>query len=1111
MATYLQGVTDYIPQIQPFRPDYNFYSSTLQFKQSKHDAARQQMSSLYGSLLNAPLTREDNMASRDKFFKTIEGDIKKLSGMDLSLNTNVQAGSQLFSQLTDNKNLVKDMVWTKNLQNQFSKAKGFKNCTDPEECGGAWWEGGEQALQFKAMEFKNASAEDAMKMGNASYVAQQDVMGKAIKLAKDAGLSVTIDQLQGGYITTTKNGPALAGPLSNLFSGTLMQDGKIKEYYKTKAYVDRKSFAYGNKDKYGSIEGAEAAYVTEKTNLLENLYSQLEAETTDRATTAGKIKEQIGDKIKNDGAVPGSSIVDIYNSMGAQEAEYASSSKVYADANGASTVAKNNPQQAAMAGNAIDASMAAYYLGNDINNAAQTLAYKDYEFKMKVDQYSLESVKQKNRMMMEAYKFENQKQMADLKHQYGLKEQQLAALGPGSMMSPSSVNVAGATDKGPDAWGNEDYKGHDKLNAGINMFQEDRTQMVNDLSAPEKQIIGQMFQASKSHASQGNTQAQSDVVDLTTSYLNALVTANPKTGGEYQSTDPEGIDPNIAANKQSAASSSNAQSALARIQAATTLEEKYAIANGVGIDPNQLKGIDADQMYQAAFEKFAKPDINGNEVLRPHLKRVYENTAMLQQDILAKREYLSQMDGAYATMTKDVIDKAKANGKMPKRMTDAFEAYIGDDGYAATEAVFKKKYMAKGYTAAEADEIYRGDKQYKWWEDQDEEGRGSADGFSAVYNVGASIVDGIATTVTGVLDTAIDLVASPFLFLGHNMWTDDKDDWSYGFGNTGFDYDSPTDVANWGAPGYSDEQKPGFGVEGVDGQGNPGLLDEWKRVFSNFADPQGNLGWLNIHGLGNRAVQGVAYDMVDPKYFANPATQGTIGMLKNTMASAEAVYNLGGFQTSIPEMEGGEQSIAVKKILAQAAADMVMDKKSASRLMPSITYSNIAGGSDDWVGMNMKFNQKWLNKYKGSDKNPGVTRPYMDELVTEGITMYVPKAQANNVFTASADKSSLDVLMDYNNEVTIPTYPKYTKDIKIARSEQGYTQSGMYVTGKNEDGSYIWSSFSQDLPYTQDLATLVRDLQKDFLGPLNQQMTQIDAAWMQKYGIKDPANLSLNP
>ncbi len=37
MSTYIQGVTDYIPQIQPFTPDFNFYATALQTMQSQYD------------------------------------------------------------------------------------------------------------------------------------------------------------------------------------------------------------------------------------------------------------------------------------------------------------------------------------------------------------------------------------------------------------------------------------------------------------------------------------------------------------------------------------------------------------------------------------------------------------------------------------------------------------------------------------------------------------------------------------------------------------------------------------------------------------------------------------------------------------------------------------------------------------------------------------------------------------------------------------------------------------------------------------------------------------------------------------------------------------------
>ena len=124
MATYIPGVTDYIPQIQPFEPDYNFYQQALTFRQSKHDAAREQLSTLYGSLLNSDLTRDDNIQSRDNFFKTIEQDIKKMSGMDLSKSQNTHAATSIFNQMLDNKNIVKDMNWTKEQwQEQVDKFK----------------------------------------------------------------------------------------------------------------------------------------------------------------------------------------------------------------------------------------------------------------------------------------------------------------------------------------------------------------------------------------------------------------------------------------------------------------------------------------------------------------------------------------------------------------------------------------------------------------------------------------------------------------------------------------------------------------------------------------------------------------------------------------------------------------------------------------------------------------------------------------------------------------------------------------------------------------------------------------------------------------------------
>ena len=107
--------------------------------------------------------------------------------------------------------------------------------------------------------FKNATDDQAAGMGNVRFTPYQDMMADAIKLAKEADLNITVDQLQGGYITTTKNGPQLTGPLANLFMGKFAKDPKYLDYYKTKSYVDRKQWIQGNIETYGSVEGAEQA------------------------------------------------------------------------------------------------------------------------------------------------------------------------------------------------------------------------------------------------------------------------------------------------------------------------------------------------------------------------------------------------------------------------------------------------------------------------------------------------------------------------------------------------------------------------------------------------------------------------------------------------------------------------------------------------------------------------------------------------------------------------------------------------------------------------------------------------------------------------------------
>jgi hypothetical protein len=60
MATYLQGVQDYIPQFQPFQPDLNLYANVLQTKQTQYDTAWKSLNNVYGQYFYSDLTRDSN-------------------------------------------------------------------------------------------------------------------------------------------------------------------------------------------------------------------------------------------------------------------------------------------------------------------------------------------------------------------------------------------------------------------------------------------------------------------------------------------------------------------------------------------------------------------------------------------------------------------------------------------------------------------------------------------------------------------------------------------------------------------------------------------------------------------------------------------------------------------------------------------------------------------------------------------------------------------------------------------------------------------------------------------------------------------------------------------
>ena len=270
MATYIPGITDYIPQVQPFQPDYNFLGNMLQTKQSQYDQNYKQLSQKYGTLLNSDMMRADNIEKRNEFMKMIDNDIKRISGLDLSLQQNVDSANKVFDSFFQNKDLVKDMAFTKEYQKQLQVGEIMRNCLDQEKCGGKYWDVGMQALHYKADEFKKASKQDAMSMQVGRFVPQINVQEKTIKYLQDLlgkggeggfGVESISYSPDGNYQIKIKNGANLSVPLQQLIKAQYGKDQSIIDMYNTQAYVQRKGYIASNLDKFGGDENAaEDAY-----------------------------------------------------------------------------------------------------------------------------------------------------------------------------------------------------------------------------------------------------------------------------------------------------------------------------------------------------------------------------------------------------------------------------------------------------------------------------------------------------------------------------------------------------------------------------------------------------------------------------------------------------------------------------------------------------------------------------------------------------------------------------------------------------------------------------------------------------------------------------------
>ena len=415
MATYLQGVTDYIPEFQPFQPDLNFYANAMQTKQNQYDTNYKAINNLYGELYDSDLTHDKNIQKKDQLLKNLDFELKRVSGLDLSLDQNVNQAKQVFKPFYDDKYLMKDMAWTKNWNNTLGSAQALQNNPD-EKMSGQYWDTGIKELQYKREEFRNSDLEKTLNIGTAQYTPYVNAAKVYRELAKEMNLSVDIEKpdASGMYMVRQKNGDLILPTLQKLFLAEYTSNPALQKVYATQAYVNRNDYVNQNAERFkGDKLAAEKEYLQTKYNEL-SAYSAKRAQNHAEAVKVTETKKNTVEAAVEKGDVNPSQneylrkLNELYEINTKVSAH---SSSLNEKLNGESrTLTTQGPTNAAgldlnnmeLARLKIDSGIAAFDAEQDILGSADIHARQDMVFKQDFSKLYMENLSHQHSMQRQA-------------------------------------------------------------------------------------------------------------------------------------------------------------------------------------------------------------------------------------------------------------------------------------------------------------------------------------------------------------------------------------------------------------------------------------------------------------------------------------------------------------------------------------------------------------------------------------------------------------------------------------------------------------------------------------------------------------------------------------
>jgi hypothetical protein len=383
------------------------------------------MNNLYSSVVHADVSREDSKNIRDQYVNQLAPKLQQVAGLDLSLQQNVDTAKALFTPFYENEKLVRDIVFTKKYKSEMTKAQSMKESND-EKTRKQYWDDGIKKLQYDMEDFVGASSQDMMSTALPQYVSQYDIMGEGLAKIKELDPNVqNVSFSEDGYWKITmKNGSLLtrqpigenkagemqySNPMGDFLSATLLNDPRAIDYYRTKSYVEARSFYDKDKEQYGNKQAGMNAWADQ--------FIQQYGTEEEKTIAALEKKERslkgrtIGweNSVKENGLTEGSDTDQAIKDANAEHQVTKRSKDIRKERSRQINEGPSDNLTKAFS------MFMSFNMMNDINETANTYASTHGEVDMDVNPYRVEDVKQANRINLENLKQRNRQSMEIMK------------------------------------------------------------------------------------------------------------------------------------------------------------------------------------------------------------------------------------------------------------------------------------------------------------------------------------------------------------------------------------------------------------------------------------------------------------------------------------------------------------------------------------------------------------------------------------------------------------------------------------------------------------------------------------------------------------------------